>query len=768
MTAHSMTKTTSLTLGLLAGLMLVSANAARAEESDSVSFRRDVMPVFFRAGCNSGTCHGAARGKDGFHLSLFGYDPKGDYFRITQQMIGRRVNVAVPEQSLLLKKAIGAVAHTGGKRFAKDSEYYQTLLRWIAAGAPDDQADLPEVVGLELSDERFVFDGVESNSADSKTNKPPHPGPLPPTGRGGNKLRVVALHSDGSRRDVTSLARFHSNNASVVTIDEHGLVTPTGPGDTNVFARFSRFTIGAEVIVLPSAKGFQWPDPPASNFIDQLVFDRLQKLRIAPSDLCSDETFLRRVTLDLAGRPPTLDEYSAFIGDRKADKRSRKIDELLADDAFADLWTSLWAEQLRIKGGNYAPVGTHIKAADTFYKWIRTQLRNDRPLNEFVSEMVTASGSNLINGPSNLYTMLVHAPRFQPKPFAADFSQVFLGIQIQCAECHNHPFDRWTMDDYYGFVSFFAGMNRKPGVESRERRIYYDIAAPPIRHIVDQRPMPAKTLGAIRPVDHNGDPRRALAAWLTSPDNEMFSRNLANRIWAQLMGRGIIEPVDDIRVSNPPTNGPLLKALSKRLVESRFSLRSLTRDICNSRVYQLSSQPNKSNQLDTRQFSHARLRRLRADVLMDSVVTVSGVPRNFSGFPEGTRAIDIYPRVAGDTKGPHYGDSFFEVFGRSSRATICACETKKEPTLSQALHMTVGNTVQDRLHAAGRIQQIIQSSDSPEAALERLFILALCRKPTPSESKQLTALIGEDSKDVAAWQDIFWSLLNSTEFAFNH
>ena len=749
-------------------LAMDSAQSALAEEPDSVSFRRDVMPVFFRAGCNSGTCHGAARGKDGFHLSLFGYDPKGDYFRITQQMIGRRVNVAVPEQSLLLKKATGVVAHSGGKRFGRDSEFYRTVLGWIAAGAPDDKADLPEVVGLELSDERFVFDGGGPDSEDSKKTKPPHPSPLPQGGRGGKLLRVTAVHSDGSRRDVTSLARFHSNNSSVVKIDENGHVTPAGPGDTNVFARFSRFTIGAEVIVLPPAEGFQWPDPPETNFIDRLVFDRLQKLRIAPSELCDDETFLRRVTLDLAGRPPTPNEYSAFMADQHADKRSRKIDELITDDAFADLWTSLWAEQLRIKGGNYAPVGTHIKAADTYYGWIRTQLRKDRPLNEFVSEMVTASGSNLINGPSNLYTMLVHAPRFQAKPFAADFSQLFLGIQIQCAECHNHPFDRWTMDDYYGFVSFFAGMKRKPGVETRERRIYYDTSTPPVRHLIDQRPMPAKTLGAIGPVKHNGDPRRALAAWLTSPDNNMFSRNLANRIWAQLMGRGIIEPVDDIRVSNPPTNGPLLDALSKRLVESKFSLRSLARDICNSRVYQLSSQPNDSNRLDTRQFSHAKLRRLRADVLMDSVVTVTGVPRTFSGFPQGTRAIDVYPRVAGDTKGPQYGDPFFEVFGRSSRATICACETKKEPTLSQALHMTVGNTVQDRLNAGGRIQQIIQSTESPEAALERLFILALGRKATASESKQLTALIGEDTKDAAAYQDIFWSLLNSTEFAFNH
>ncbi|MFP6763004.1 MAG: DUF1549 domain-containing protein, partial [Planctomycetaceae bacterium] len=402
-----------------------------SSRAGDVSFRRDVMPVFFRAGCNSGTCHGSARGQDGFHLSLFGYDPQGDFFRITEEMIGRRVNVARPEQSLLLRKAIGAVPHTGGKRFDQKSEYYQTLRRWVEAGAPDDAEDVPDTVGIELSQERLLF---QQNGASGK-------------------LRVTEIASDGTRRDVTALARFHSNNGSVATIDPGGVVQATGPGDTNVFARFSRFTVGVEVIVLPPAEGFTWPDPQPVNYIDELVFDRLQKLRIAPSELSDEETFLRRVTLDLTGLPPTVTEYRSFLKDGRTDKRSRKIEELLKSDAFADVWTSLWAEQLRIKGGNYAPVGTHIKAADAFYSWIRTQLRNDRPLNEFVSEMVTASGSNLINGPANLYTMLVHAPRFQAKPFAADFSQVFLGVQIQCAECHNHPFDRWTMDDYYGFVS---------------------------------------------------------------------------------------------------------------------------------------------------------------------------------------------------------------------------------------------------------------------------------------------------------------------------
>ena len=724
-------------------LCCLCATTLRGED---VSFRRDVMPVLFRAGCNSGTCHGAARGKDGFHLSLFGYDPAGDYFRISQEMIGRRINVAIPERSLLLLKATAEVPHTGGKLFDRDSEYYQTLRGWIESGAADDEASVPEVIGLELSKESFVFAGPSANGS----------------------IRVTALASDGSRRDVTTLTRYHSNNTSVVEIDSAGTVTAIGPGDSHVFARFNRFTVGAEVIVLPPAEGFHWPSPPTVNYIDDLVFDRLQKLRIVPSELCDDESFLRRITLDLAGRAPTVDEYQAFMADTDTNKRQRKIDELLADDAFADLWTMLWAEQLRVMGGNYAPVGTHIKAADAFYEWIRTQLRNDRPLNEFVAEMVSASGSNLINGPANLYTMLVHGPRFQPQAFAADFSQLFLGIQIQCAECHNHPFDRWTMDDYYSFVSFFSGMKRKPGVEPREQRIYYDTTAPPAKHLVDGRPMPARTLGDVNPVDHDGDPRRQLATWLTSPQNKMFSRNLANRIWAQLIGRGVVEPVDDVRVSNPPTNAPLLDALSTHLVDSGFNLRSLVREICNSRVYQLSSEPNPSNARDTRQFSHARLRRLRADVLMDSVVTVTGVPRHFNGFPADTRAIDVYPRSPGDTSGPQFGDPFFETFGRSSRATICACETKLEPTLSQTLHLAVGETLRDRLGAGGRIKQLLETSQSPAETIDRLFIMALSRRPTPEETSSMLSLLAAEDNNPVLYEDILWGLLNSTEFLFNH
>ncbi|HND56581.1 MAG TPA: DUF1553 domain-containing protein, partial [Pirellulaceae bacterium] len=352
--------------------------------------------------------------------------------------------------------------------------------------------------------------------------------------------------------------------------------------------------------------------------------------------------------------------------------------------------------------------------ADKYANWIRAQFRANRPLDQFVSEMVTASGSNIASGPANLYTMLVHNTRVDPKMLAADFSQVFLGVQIQCAECHNHPFDRWTMDDYYGFVSFFTGMQRKAGVEPREKRIYWDEKASPAVNPVDGRARPAKALGAIEPVKIEGDPRPALAAWMASRDNEIFARNIANRTWAHFLGRGVVDPVDDMRVSNPPTNAPLLDALTARLVEVKFDLRAFVRDICRSRVYQLSVTPTRSNASDTRQFSHAHLRRLRADVLLDSVVAVTGVPRQLPDWPAGTRAIEYYPRSSGDTGQPNFGDPFFATFGRSSRGTICACETKKEPTLSQAMHLVVGDTVRDRLSSSGVVKKMLESRATPQ------------------------------------------------------
>ena len=728
---------------LIAILILLLPTTLLAEKIPS--FRQDVMPVLFRAGCNAGTCHGAAKGKDGFMLSLFGYDPAGDYHRIVNDIAGRRINLAAPERSLLLLKAIGKVPHTGGDLFATDSPYYGVLRDWIAAGAPDDAQDVPDTTGLELAEERLVFEGKTIHA----------------------QLRVRARQSDGSTRDVTNLARYHSNNPTVAGIDENGRVSAGAAGDTHVFARYSRFAIGAGVTVL-KADNFVWPNTPAHNYIDTHIFERLQKLRIAPSQLCDDETFLRRVTVDLAARPPTPEEYHSFMADNRPDKRAAKIDTLLAADAFADLWTTLWAEQLRVIGGNYAPDAMSIKAAATYYEWIRRQMRDNRPLNEFVAEMVQASGSSISNGPVNLYTMLVHNVKVDPKQLAADFSQVFLGVQLQCAECHNHPFDRWNMNDYYSFVAFFNGIERKPGAEARDRRIFWNNAHPPVRHLVDERPMQPKMLGAVESLETQGDPRPALAAWLTSPENELFSRNLANRIWAQLMGRGIVHPVDDVRVTNPPVNEPLLADLAAHLVSSQFRLRSLVRDICNSSAYQLSATPNETNRRDTRQFSRAYVRRLRADVFIDSIVSVTGMPRRFNGFPEASRAIDYYPRSSGGGVGPDFGDDVFKCLGRSPRGSVSSGETKSAPTISQALHLSVGDTIQPRLSCGGLLPEFVKAKTPPAKVIEELFIRCLARRPTGEELAGFQQAIPEPPANVLPYEDLVWALLNSTEFMFNH
>ncbi|HEX4147026.1 MAG TPA: DUF1549 and DUF1553 domain-containing protein [Pirellulales bacterium] len=738
-----------LALTLLIGLLPTGALLAAAEkptDAGTPSFRRDVMPILFRAGCNSGTCHGSARGKDGFMLSLFGYDPKGDYYRITEDIVGRRVNVAVPEESLLLLKATGKVPHTGGELFTKDSVYYQRLLAWIEAGARDDAGPVPEPVEIRLVPERLIFQGPRRRE----------------------QTQVLARFSDGSTRDVTQLARFFSNNPTTAQIDKDGRVEAGKRGDTFVFARFNRFTIGSEVIVLPDESNYRWTNPPASNYIDQLVYERLQMLHLLPSELCDDATFLRRAYLDLAGALPTVEQYQKFMADTSSQKRTALVDELLASDAFTDVWTGLWAESLRLMGGGYGPTATDVKAAQAYYDWIHEQIARNRPLDEFVAQQITASGSNLTDGPVNLYTMLVHSPKFTPKSFAADFSQLFTGVQIQCAECHNHPFDRWTMDDYYGFVSIFTGMKRKIGSEPRESYIYNDLSAPPARHLVDDRPMPARVLGGQQAIAAGKDPRSALAAWLASPMNELFSRNLANRIWAHHMGRGLVEPLDDMRVSNPPTNKPLLDALAGHLVDSKFNLRSLVREICTSRVYQLSAEPNATNLGDDRQFSRARLRRLRADVVLDAIGQATGIDRGFPLFPPGTKAIQYYPRTSGSTEQPTAGDAFLETFGRSKRGSICSCETKPEPTLSQVLHLMVGGTIQGEVGSCTLVPQLLAAKAQPAEIIEQLYIRTLSRKPEPGELSDMLRLVNSAPRDRKAYDDIFWSLLNSTEFLFNH
>ena len=739
---------------LLVAVLIFVANAVAAAEPavgslpspgpDVPGFRRDVMPVFFRAGCNAGTCHGSARGKDGYMLSLFGYDTSGDYRRTVEEMPGRRVNTAMPAESLLLLKATGAVPHTGGKRLEKDSDLYKTVLEWIAAGAPDDVGSVPDVADIAVSQPSMVF-----NKAGE-----------------GEHLRVTATYADGSTRDVTALALFGTNNPSVAEIDEHGRVTAKGPGDTTVFARFSRFTVGAEVIVLPLTEGFVWPNPPANNFIDKLVFTRLEKLRIAPSELCDDETFLRRVTLDLAARVPSPEEYAAFVADASPDKRAKKIDALLDSDEFTDFMTALWGELCRVSSIDYTGRGDSHKPANAFIAWLRDQIAADRPFDEVVADMATAVGSTNVDGQTGLYTMLIKDYKLNPKVLAADFSQIFLGVRMQCAECHNHPFDRWTMDDYYGLVSFFTCVKRKPGSDGRDRRVIYDPAASPAKHLVDDRPVPAKLLGAVEPVGGEGDPRRALAAWIRDPANDLFNRNIVNRLWAHLLGVGIVDPVNDFRATNPPANGPLLDALAARFLEHGRRLRPIVRDICNSRVYQLSVEPTPSNAADQRQFSHARVRRLRADVLLDSIVAVTGVPRSLPRSPTGTKAINYINRTPNSAS----GDFVLDTFGQSARNSVCACDTRTDPSLSQVMHLLVGDTAGPRVHTAaqgGVLKKILDDHSTPKGVIEAIFIRVLSRQPMGNEMEAMLSLVAENDAP-AVYEDIFAGLMASNEFLFNH
>jgi hypothetical protein len=709
------------------------------------SFRLDVMPVFFRAGCNSGGCHGAAAGKDGFHLSLFGYDPAGDYYRLTQQIVGRRLDMAVPEQSLLLLKATGVVPHGGGQRFKPGTDYYNTLLHWIQWGAADDAAGVPQVTAISLVPDKVVFEA-------SNRKKP---------------LQVVAAYSDGSTRVVNQLALYLTNNKTTADIDAQGVVTAGTRGDTFVFARFSKFTVGAEITVLPPGK-FKWPKTPSANYIDDLVYAKLRNLRILPSAPSTDDEFLRRVYLDLIGLPPTPDDYRRFMTSHDRDKRSKLVDELLARDEFADLWAARWAETLKVRsdGGN-SSFGTDRKAAEAYYGWIRAEVKKDAPLDQFARAQVASTGSNLRNPAVNLYTMLPQG-QYDPKAVAQDVAQVFTGIRVQCAQCHNHPFDRWTQDDYYGFVSFFTGVKRKVGSEAREFYIYDDPNAPPAKHLLDGHPVPAHLLGGDAP-DVAGstgvagrDPRVALADWLTSKDNPLFRQNMANRIWAAFFGRGIVEPVDDVRISNPPSNRELLEALGKKLAEYNFDSRRLIRDICLSRTYQLATVPNATNREDNDQFSHQHLRRLRADVLLDSIAQVTGAPTSFNGTAAGSRAVQLFEG------GRQVNNYFLKTFGECSRDSVNASDTRLEPTLAQALHLLNGDTIEGKLGRSTVVTSDLKEGHKPEDIIDDLFLRTLSRKPSEPEKKKLLALVAAKPRDRGAYDDIFWALLNSTEFEFNH
>ncbi len=706
----------------------IPVTVTNAKTDPPISFKLDVMPVFMKAGCNTGSCHGAARGKDGFRLSLFGFDPDGDYHRLTREMTGRRVNLAKPEQSMLCQKALGAVSHTGGKRFEADSEYYDTFVRWLNARAPKDPGKVPTVVEVGIYPPGGVLDGQGATQ----------------------QMNVRARYSDGTDRDVTSLAYFMSNNDNSATVDQNGVVTATNRGESFIMARFETHTVGAHFISLPKGINFEWSDLAEHNYIDKLIHEKFQKLRILPSQVCSDEEFLRRASIDICGVLPTVDEYKTFLADVDPEKRNKLVDQLLERKEFVEIWVMKWAELLQVRTTQQIAYKPMLR----YYNWLQDKIANNVPIDEMVKELLGSTGGTFANAATNYYQA-----ETDPKKIAENVAQVFMGMRIQCAQCHNHPFDRWTMDDYYSFAAFFSQIGRKRGEDPREVIVFNSYRGE-VNHLVDNRVMPPKFLGGDVPDVKGKDRRVVLASWLASKDNPYFAPNLANIVWAHFFGRGIIDEVDDVRVSNPPVNPELLAALAAKFTEYNYDFKKLVRDICTSRTYQLSTRTNETNEKDDRNFSHAKIRRLRAEVLLDAITQVTTTKNKFAGLPLGARAVQI---ANGNTS-----TYFLTTFGRAKRASVCACEVKMEPNLSQALHLINGATVHAKIQQGKLIETRLSESKSPHEIIEEIYIRCLTRKPTEQEIAQLDKAVAEDEDTRRVLEDIFWALLNSQEFVFNH
>ncbi|HTD64928.1 MAG TPA: DUF1549 domain-containing protein, partial [Candidatus Limnocylindria bacterium] len=664
-----------------------------------VSFNLDVMPVFMKAGCNSGGCHGASRGKDGFALSLFGYDSEGDYFRLTRQMIGRRINLALPEESLVMEKAIGKVPHGGGERFKPDSELYRTLVRWIEAGVPKDQTNIAKVVSVDIMPKQAVLDGSNATQ----------------------RVTVRATYSDGTDRDVTTLAAFFSNNDPVAKVSDDGVVKAGQRGEAFVTARFDTHTVGAQMLVVPRGLKFTWPEVAENNYIDQLVNAKLKKLRITPSDVCDDATFIRRAYIDVTGTLPKPEEVREFVDNMSSGKRGDLIDKLLDRKEFADLWVMKFAELLQIRSNQNE---FQYKAALLYYNWLQDQFAKNTPIDQIVKGILTAEGSNFKN-PAASYFQIER----DTLKTSENVAQVFMGMRVQCAQCHNHPFDQWTMNDYYSFAAFFPQVTRKQGDDPRETIIYAK-ADGEVQHPVTKKPMAPKFLGGERPEIKKGEDRReVLANWLASTNNPFFAKNMANIVWAHFLGKGIIDPVDDVRVSNPSINPELLDALGTKFMDYKYDFKKLVRDICNSRTYQLSTRANESNALDDRNFSHASIRRMRAEVLLDCINGVTDTADKFQGLPRGARAVEI-----ADGNVNNY---FLTTFGRATRGTVCSCEVRTEPNLSQALHLLNGDSTQGKIANGGVVKKLLAAHKEPAKVIEELYLRCLSRAPTEKEMARL-------------------------------
>jgi hypothetical protein len=703
------------------------------DDSRPLNFANDVEPLLTRHGCNAGGCHGRASGQNGFKLSLLGFDPGFDHSAIVSEARGRRIFPAAPARSLLLLKPTGQVPHGGGKRFEVDSETYQVLLRWIVQGAPVGDPAAPRLKRLEVV-----------------------PGPRVLGRQARQQLAVLAHYSDGSTRDVTRQAQYQSNETGIAAVDEDGLVrTLDQAGDAALMTRYlGQVAVFRATIPLDKpAAAFTFP---CANFIDELALAKWKQLRLVPSDLCTDSEFVRRVTLDLCGKLPAPDEVRAFLADRRPDRRARLIDRCLDSPDYAAFFALRWGSILR---NSPKKGGLDERATYAFADWMKDMIARNRPYDEFVRGILTATGDWEEAPPMNWYWQMSDDALHQP---TADCAQVFLGLRLQCARCHHHPYERWGQDDYYGLAGFFARLRSKPLGDGNEIAIFPDrVNTTDEVHPRTGQPIAPKLLdGPVLNVPPEEDPRVKLVDWMVRPDNPFFARALCNRMWSYLMGRGLVDPVDDMRETNPPSNPELLDALARDFVAHHFDVKHLLCTICNSRTYQLSSVPNASNARDRQNHARYYARRLMAEVLLDGLDQACGTRTEFNKVRQGTRAVGL----------PHDGfDSFFlTVFNRPERITACECARSGGASLPQVLHLANSSEVEDKIAADdGRVARLINTKVPTEKAVEELYLAALARYPTAEERQVVAEMLkGREPKRVL--EDLLWSLLNSREFLFNH
>jgi hypothetical protein len=731
-------------LGIGCGWLAVAwSSAARAEEP--VSFRNEVMAVFSKSGCNAGTCHGNQNGKNGFKLSLRGQDPNWDLNALARDSQGRRTNLEEPRQSLILLKATGTIPHEGGRRFAVDSPEYRILLRWITGGERDDPDDTPRLQRLEVTPSNQVL--------------------VEPVDR--IQLRVRATFTDGSERDVTRLAVYETSNLNASALPD-GEVRRRQLGEIAILVRYLEQQTAAQLAFVPARVGFQWQSPPEANYIDHHVFAKLRALRMNPSEICSDSVFLRRVYLDATGLLPTLEEGRAFLHDTRPDKRLRLIDDILRRPAFDDYWALKWSDVLR----NEEKV-LDRKGVQDLHQWLRQCIADDKPLSEMARELIAATGSSYANPPANFYRALR-----DPQIRAETVGQVFLGVRLQCCKCHNHPFDRWTQEDYHSLAAFFARIdyqivenNRRDKFDKHEfdgEQIIWQNRTGEWNDPKTKRALLPRYLGAATPdAAPEADRLRLLADWVARSDNPFFAKAQANRIWFHLLGRGIIDPIDDSRASNPPSNGALLDALAQDLTAHGFSLRHLVRTIMNSRTYQLSATPNDTNRDDAINFSHAYVRPLAAEPLLDAMVQVTGAEVTFNGYPRGMRASQLAGVRPFRQRDRRTADSeqFLKVFGKPERLLSCECERSDDTTLNRAFQLISGPLLNDLLtRDDNRLGRMLTANQSLEGVVDDIYLITLTRPPTASERGAAVMLLANASDRRKALEDLTWCLVNAKEF----